>query len=303
MTGNDYDAIAQILKEALRRYPDDGLQNTIRLKGLLTDHLAGLDSEINIVLSAIEEDIAEQFHVAGSAEADISVGRLSQRFEDVRGIRPDIAKSAVLAIGYALGLTGLPSSEVAEISKNIPGGPDLTDDAMANKGDRWEGLSEPVEPNTPPPPQPSKPEAGSGAAGSNMFSQLRSWAKLNPIPSIAIAAGAIMLYFFVSGEQQPPQQQPPQQQPPQQQPQQSPQQQPPQQQPPQQQPPQQQPPQQQPPQQQPPQQQPPQQQPPQQQPPQQQPPQQHAATTTAATTTAATTTAAETTKLKRILRG
>ena len=219
MVGNDYDNIAQILREALRRYPDDGLRNTLRLKGLLTDHLVGLDSEINIVLSAIEDDVAEQFQVTGSAEADISVGRLSQRFEDARGLRSDIAKSAVLAIGYALGLTGLPSSEVAEISKSVSNAPELTDDAIADKRDEWVGLSEPVEEST----HHSNTTAKSDHAGKNGTSKLQTWMKLNPIRSLAVIGGAVALAFFVFGgqqEQQPQQPQPQQPQPQQPQPQQ-----------------------------------------------------------------------------------
>ena len=209
MAGNNYDDIARILKEAVRRYPDDAFDDTRRLKGLLSDHLTGLNNEINIIIGALEEGIPDQLKTSGEQGVDITVNRLTERLEETKGIRGDIAKSAVIAIAHAMDLSELPSSSVATISKtsqrqtDMPplNDPDLN--SPEGGSDDWVGVSEVVEEA----PRERKTGGGNTGGPSSLpggLNDLVEKVKKQPL-LIGVAAAAVAGVLYFSGESSTPQ--------------------------------------------------------------------------------------------------
>lgn len=209
MAGNNYDDIARILKEAVRRYPDDAFDDTRRLKGLLSDHLTGLNNEINIIIGALDEGIPEQLKTSGEQGVDITVNRLTERLEETKGIRGDIAKSAVIAIAHAMDITELPSSSVATISQTSQRQTDMPslDGSDLNNGqggaDDWVGVSEVVEKNR----QGGKTGGGATGGQSSLpggLNDLVEKAKKQPL-LIGVAAAAVAGVLYINSQSTTPQ--------------------------------------------------------------------------------------------------
>lgn len=198
MSSNSYDDIAKILKEAVKRYPEDAFDDTRRLKGLLADHLSGLNNEINIVIGAIEEGVPSQLKATGSTGIDVTVDRLTEKLENAKGIRGDIAKSAVLAFSYALGMSDLPSSKVETLSRTSQHQADMPSfgksDIKPDSGDDWVGVSDVVQ---------EEPVGKTGGAtppgkksGTGMMNDLMEKVKKNPkILAVAVFAFLAIVYF------------------------------------------------------------------------------------------------------------
>ena len=153
MSNNQYDDIANVLKEAHRRYGAEYFNDPKRLRGLLSDHLSGFQNEINITISAIEGGVAQELLKTGAQGVDIQINRISEGLEKSRGIREDVSRSVVAAIAYSMGLTDLPSTHVSAISSLPQDMPKLGSGQM-NPGqhnsdgsdqDEWLGLSQAVD--------------------------------------------------------------------------------------------------------------------------------------------------------------
>lgn len=193
MSNNQYDEIANILKEAQRRYGVDTFKDTRRLKGLLTDYIFDRMSEINIVLTAIDDGVPEELENGDPQGMDILINRICDKLEESRGIREDISRSAVMAIAYSMGLSDLPSTQIKSLgatSPNPASGGEAQDD--------WLGMSEAVGGNN----------AGNSAQGSGAAQQptnnAMTWLKENQaLLTVAVAVLSFVLYFL-SGQNAPP---------------------------------------------------------------------------------------------------
>lgn len=142
-----YDRLAELLKEMHGRYPDDAFKNRKRLNGLLADHVKGGEREIRIVLDAIDEGVVDDLTNAPEHEVRIQIDRLVTRLENRRGIREDIARQAVHACAFGIGVGGLPSTVAANPAN---------DDREQQDPEDWAGLSKVVDsPRKPDPVDPN----------------------------------------------------------------------------------------------------------------------------------------------------
>ena len=93
MSAEAFDRIAEVLKEANKRYPNDAFVDRRRLNGLLADHIGDADSQIRVVLNALQDGAAEQLLQASSNELGLHINRLASKLERAWGLKPEIALS------------------------------------------------------------------------------------------------------------------------------------------------------------------------------------------------------------------
>lgn len=222
MSDNQYDEIAAILREAQRRYGENAFDNTRRLKGLLADHLLDKANEINIVISAIEDGIPAELKRSDPRECDITISRMTERLEANRGVRGEIARSAVMAIAYGMNLSDLPSSQVRSISQRSVPMPEpavATPPVPKEAATEWVGLSEAasapadrVQSTTTSSNQPKAAALGEALTGLKKPQKTWVWAGVAGVVAVVAYMGTQTGQEPTPQPQQPPggQQQPPQ---------------------------------------------------------------------------------------------
>jgi hypothetical protein len=104
------------LKELVAKIGDSLLQDPDRCEGLLKDHCGAHRREISALVGALEEriplELKSSWQSAMTPEA--MRARLVQRLEENRGLAPDVAKWAVDAWSYALGVGLTRRSDLVE---------------------------------------------------------------------------------------------------------------------------------------------------------------------------------------------
>ncbi len=221
MANEAFDRIAEVLKEASKRYPKDAFTERRRLSGLLADHITDADSEIRVVMNAIQDGATEQLMQAPANELGLHVNRLASKLERAWGLKPEIALLAIQACAYAVGRADLPSkSSIA----SAPGA--AVTPAAAGGHDDWVGMTQVVNPASIQEPtvnasRPVTPPVSPPATGAS----LKDWFKNNQKLVMGGAAAAIAAFYFIGQDPSPsqpprdPQPQQPQPQQPQPQPQ------------------------------------------------------------------------------------
>ncbi len=195
MATEAFDRIAEVLKEAGKRYPKDAFTERRRLSGLLADHITDADSEIRVVMNAIQDGATEQLLQAPANELGLHINRLASKLERAWGLKPEIALLAIQACAYAVGRAELPSkSSLAPSVTQAAAGPD-----------DWLGMTQVVNPVSiqPPPADVSKqvvPTVSNGA--------LQDWFKSNQKLVMGGAAAAVAAFYFIGQDPSPPPQPP-----------------------------------------------------------------------------------------------
>lgn len=159
-TEDTYDSVARVLGELHARFGNDTFSNRRRLNGLLADRLPDAKLETRLVLDAVDDGVIDELRATAPDQLGMQLDRLSSRMESQRGIRGDIARQAIHACAFALGLVPLPSQSQRRTAAAVSAPAPATD---------WVGVSEAVAaPNTGgaprniPPPSPPAPAAGWG---------------------------------------------------------------------------------------------------------------------------------------------